>query len=107
MAEKFKKLPEWESDAVLPILKQVKAFPRAVHVPVGYLFLAESPKEPVPIPDFRTFAGQTARRQQPIGPYIVDFACLPQKLLIELDGGQHAEQHPYDQKRDAFLRAKG
>ncbi len=51
--------------------------------------------------------GYKFRRQQPIGPYIVDFACMPQKLLIELDGGQHAEQHTYDQKRDAFLRAKG
>ena len=51
--------------------------------------------------------GYKFRRQQPIGPYIVDFACMPQKLLIELDGGQHAEQHTYDQKRDAFLREKG
>ena len=51
--------------------------------------------------------GHKFRRQQPIGPYIVDFACMPQKLLIELDGGQHAEQHTYDQKRDAFLREQG
>ena len=51
--------------------------------------------------------GYKFRRQQPIGSYIVDFACMPQKLLIELDGGQHAEQHAYDQKRDAFLREKG
>ena len=51
--------------------------------------------------------GHKFRRQQPIGPYIVDFACMPQKLLIELDGGQHAEQHTYDQKRDAFLRKQG
>ena len=51
--------------------------------------------------------GYKFRRQQPIGPYIVDFACMPQKLLIELDGGQHAEQHTYDQKRDAFLQEQG
>ena len=51
--------------------------------------------------------GHKFRRQQPIGPYIVDFACMPQKLLIELDGGQHAQQHTYDQKRDAFLREQG
>ena len=51
--------------------------------------------------------GHKFRRQQPIGPYIVDFACMPQKLLIELDGGQHAEQHTYDQKRDEFLRQQG
>ena len=51
--------------------------------------------------------GYKFRRQQPIGPYIVDFACMPHKLLIELDGSQHADQHTYDQKRDAFLREQG
>ena len=55
----------------------------------------------------KQLAGHKFRRQQPIGPYIVDFACMPQKLLIELDGGQHAEQHTYDKKRDEFLREKG
>ena len=51
--------------------------------------------------------GYRFRRQQPIGPYIVDFACLSRKVLIELDGGQHAEQTSRDEKRDAFLRARG
>ncbi len=51
--------------------------------------------------------GYKFRRQQPIGPYIVDFACMPHKLLIELDGGQHTEQQTYDQKRDAFLQEQG
>ena len=46
-------------------------------------------------------------RQKPIGPYIVDFACMSRKLVIELDGGQHAEQHDYDKKRDDYLRGKG
>ena len=54
----------------------------------------------------KQLAGYKFRRQQPIGPYIVDFACMPKKLLIELDGGQHAEQHTYDKKRDEFLRGK-
>ena len=55
----------------------------------------------------KQFDGYKFRRQQPIGPYIVDFACMPHKLLIELDGGQHAERHTYDQKRAAYLREKG
>ena len=46
-------------------------------------------------------------RQQPIGPYVVDFACMSRKLVIELDGGQHAEQHIYDKKHDDYLRGKG
>ena len=51
--------------------------------------------------------GHKFRRQQPIGPYIVDFVCVSRKLVIELDGGQHAEQHTYDKKRDDYFRGKG
>ena len=51
--------------------------------------------------------GHKFRRQQPIGPYIVDFACMPRKLIVELDGGQHAKQEAYDEKRDTFLQDKG
>ena len=51
--------------------------------------------------------GYNFRRQQPIGPYIVDFACMSRKLVIELDGGQHAGQHTYDKKHDDYLRGKG
>jgi len=42
------------------------------------------------------------RRQHPIENYIVDFICLEEKLIIELDGSQHAE-NAYDEKRDARL----
>lgn len=48
--------------------------------------------------------GYKFRRQQPIGNYIVDFVCLEKRLIIELDGGQHAEQSNYDSERDAWLR---
>ena len=51
--------------------------------------------------------GYKFRRQQPIGRYIVDFACMSQKLVIELDGGQHAEQHAYDKNRDEYLMGNG
>ena len=44
------------------------------------------------------------RRQQPLGGYIVDFACLEKRLVIEIDGGQHAQQANYDTERDAWLR---
>ena len=47
------------------------------------------------------------RRQQPIGPYIVDFICLEQRLIIELDGGQHTDQADYDGKRTAWLKERG
>ena len=47
------------------------------------------------------------RRQHPIPPYIVDFVCLEQHLVVELDGGQHVENARGDEARTAFLRSKG
>jgi very-short-patch-repair endonuclease len=47
------------------------------------------------------------KRQKPIDKYIVDFVCLEQKLIIKLDGGQHAEQLDADEKRTKFLESQG
>ena len=47
------------------------------------------------------------RRQHLIYPYVVDFACLSQKIIIECDGSQHLEQEEYDEKRHQFLVFKG
>lgn len=47
------------------------------------------------------------RRQHPIGNYIVDFICTKQKLIVEIDGGQHDEQRAYDEKRTKFLNTQG
>lgn len=47
------------------------------------------------------------RRQQTIGYYIVDFVSMEHKLIIELDGGQHAEQVIYDNQRTEFLNQQG
>jgi very-short-patch-repair endonuclease len=42
----------------------------------------------------------------PIGHYIVDFACRSARLVVEMDGGQHANSDR-DRKRDAYLEANG
>jgi very-short-patch-repair endonuclease len=55
----------------------------------------------------RQLWGVKFRRQHPIGPFIVDFCCLERRLVIELDGGQHAAQVKADQKRSAFLERSG
>ena len=47
------------------------------------------------------------RRQHPIDPYIVDFCCPDRELIIELDGGQHADQTAADRVRTGFLEAYG
>lgn len=46
------------------------------------------------------------KRQVPIGSYIVDFACLNYRLVVEVDGGQHANS-PKDRVRDEYLRTIG
>src|ERR1039457_2788947 len=55
----------------------------------------------------RSLAGYKFRRQQPIGPYIADFCCFRPRLIVELDGGQHAEKVEYDQRRTDFLKSEG
>jgi very-short-patch-repair endonuclease len=54
----------------------------------------------------RQIEGFKFRRQQPVGTYVVDFVNLEKKVVIELDGGQHA-LHPSDRIRDEWLRAEG
>ena len=51
--------------------------------------------------------GVKFRRQHPIGPFIVDFVCLEKKLVIELDGDQHATNVVYDNNRTDFIEAQG
>jgi very-short-patch-repair endonuclease len=55
----------------------------------------------------RQIEGFKFRRQQPIGKFIVDFVCLTKKIVIEIDGGQHAVYKESDNIRDAWLKANG
>ena len=57
----------------------------------------------------RKFAGFKFRRQQPIGPYVVDFVCFEAKLVIELDGSQHGSEDiiVYDEKCTNYLNRDG
>jgi very-short-patch-repair endonuclease len=52
-------------------------------------------------------AGVGFRRQHAVGPYIVDFCAPRQKLIIELDGAQHARQVGRDARRSDYLQSRG
>jgi very-short-patch-repair endonuclease len=54
----------------------------------------------------RRLNGFKFRRQVPLGPYIVDFLCVGAKLIVEVDGSQHAES-PRDNVRDGYLERQG
>jgi very-short-patch-repair endonuclease len=47
------------------------------------------------------------RRQHPLPPYVVDFVCLEQRLIIGADGGQHLGRQAHDEKRTAFFEMRG
>jgi very-short-patch-repair endonuclease len=49
--------------------------------------------------------GLKFRRQQPVGPYVVDFVCMSRRLAMEVDGSQHSPE--VDRERDAFLADHG
>ena len=54
----------------------------------------------------RQIYGHKFRRQFPLGNFIVDFVCLEMHLIIEVDGGQHADEKYGDAQRDAWLMAQ-
>jgi len=51
--------------------------------------------------------GVKFRRQQPVGPYVVDFLCVSAKVVIEIDGESHLEADCGDAERDEFLKKVG
>ncbi|HEY5067150.1 MAG TPA: endonuclease domain-containing protein [Xanthobacteraceae bacterium] len=54
----------------------------------------------------RRFAGSKFRRQVPVGPFIADFVCFEERLVVEVDGGQHADSMQ-DQRRDRWFAENG
>ncbi|HEV2335525.1 MAG TPA: DUF559 domain-containing protein [Stellaceae bacterium] len=54
----------------------------------------------------RRLRGYRFRRQHPIGAYIADFACTQRRLIVEADGGQHADNNA-DAHRTAWLETQG
>ena len=59
--------------------------------------------------EFRTrrLGGYYFRCQAPVGPYIADFICHKKNLIVELDGGQHADNQSMDEVRTKWLKGEG
>jgi very-short-patch-repair endonuclease len=57
----------------------------------------------------RRLNGFKFTRQEPIGPYIADFCCRAEKLVVEIDGATHStdEERAHDARRTAFIEAQG
>ena len=55
----------------------------------------------------RKIAGVRFNRQVPIGPFICDFVCRGRRLIVEVDGGQHAEDAVGEESRTRYLQFEG
>ena len=55
----------------------------------------------------RQLANAKFRRQHMLSPFIADFVCIERKLIIELDGGQHADRTERDKARTKYLETLG
>ena len=76
LGKRFKRLKDWESGREKPTLKQLEAYAKAVHVPVGYFFLKEPPVENIPIPDLRTVGNREVPKPS---PHLLDTIYLCQR----------------------------
>ncbi len=55
----------------------------------------------------KRLGGLKFRRQHPIDPFIADFACIKEHVIVELDGGYHDYQYQDDCSRQAYIEARG
>ncbi|GIW93849.1 MAG: hypothetical protein KatS3mg110_1890 [Pirellulaceae bacterium] len=55
----------------------------------------------------RRLCGLRFRRQHPIGPFIVDFACIEKRIVVELDGGYHDDVYDSDLRRQKKIERMG
>ena len=92
---------EWEGEGSLPTRKELLA--RAKWMRSNP---TEAEKRLWSVLRDRRLATFKFRRQQVIEPYIVDFVCLAERLILEADGSQHADNKD-DERRDAVLTSQG
>lgn len=65
LEKRFPHFRAWEREERQPTFRQLEGFANATRTPIGFLFLAEPPEQPLPIPDFRTIADRTVARPSP------------------------------------------
>jgi len=51
--------------------------------------------------------GYRFRKQAPLGRFVADFACMEPKLVVEVDGSQHADRARHDKARTEWLESEG
>ena len=85
----------WEAGDRRPTFRQAKRLAQALYVPFGYLYLSEPPVEELPLPDFRTFPGQTPLEPSPDLLDLLNDVLGKQQWLREYRESQGAEELPF------------
>ena len=85
----------WEAGDRRPTFRQAHRLAQALHVPFGYLFLSEPPIEELPIPDFRTFAGETPRQPSPDFLDLLNDVLTKQQWFREYRLSEGVEELPF------------
>ena len=87
----------------------IRYYTPGAHAYAGTLRRNQTPEERHLWYDFLRYQRPRFHRQLAIGNYIVDFACMKSRLVVELDGGQHYDEATmaYDDARTAFLQSQG
>ena len=92
---KTEAIDSWEAGARRPTFRQAHRMAQALHVPFGYLFLSEPPVEELPIPDFRTFAGEPPRLPSPDLLDLLNDVLTKQQWYREYRLSEGVEELPF------------
>lgn len=99
LAAKLNVKPEaidaWEVGKKYPTFRQAQRFAQTLHVPFGFLYLSEPPIEELPIPDFRTFAGQVSQEYSPDLLDLLNDVLGKQQWFREYRESEGVEELPF------------
>jgi very-short-patch-repair endonuclease len=98
-------LPQWEKEALAPHHREISPFLRGAARRLRRTATTSEAKLWALL-RARRFVDYKFRRQVPVGPYVADFVCFSARLIVELDGSQHADS-PSDNRRDAWFLREG
>jgi len=89
------KVDAWERGEKQPTFKQAQTFAARTHIPFGYLYLRQPPKDKMPLPDLRTVYGDTPRRISPELIEMVQIVLRRQEWFSEYLRDQGVEANPH------------
>jgi transcriptional regulator with XRE-family HTH domain len=95
IGEKLERFTSWEAGNARPTFDQARQLADILHVPFGYLFLSQPPKETLPLPDLRTVAGKQLGTPSPAMLEVLNDALFRQQWYREYREEEGADPLPF------------